>query len=35
MFIKETIKFIGLEIYKWEGFYFLATSTLLPKASLS
>ena len=25
MFIKETIKFIGLEIYKWEGFYFLAT----------
>lgn len=35
MFIKETIKFIGLEIYKWEGFYFLATSSLLPKASLS
>lgn len=34
MFIKETIKFIGLEIYKWEGFYFLATSSLLPKASL-
>ena len=31
MLIKKTIKFIALEIYKWEGFYFLATSSLLPR----